>query len=328
MRVVSFGLGPIGCEIARVAASREDMEIVGAVDVDPAKVGQKFGEVAGFASDVQVVRTLEEAVRDTRADAVLHSTASSLEAVKDQLLQAVSLGLSVVSTCEELSYPWRTQPGLARDLDECAREHNARLLGTGVNPGFVMDILPLVLSSACQNVERLEVERIVDAGGRRIPLQRKVGAGLSTQEFEQLVVSGKVRHVGLTESAWMLLDALGWNVDDFQETIEPVMAEREIVTGIGTVRPGSVAGVRQTLRAMSDGRGRLRMDLRMYVGAESPVDRVRLFGTPDLDVAINGGIHGDRATAALVVNSLQALAEMPAGLLSMRDLLRVHSVGA
>lgn len=330
MRVVSFGLGPIGCEIARVAALRDGIEIVGAVDIDPEKVGKSLGEVAGCDSSVAIVSSLSEAMdrvgRD--ADALLHSTASSLVAVKEQVIVAVDAGLSIVSTCEELSYPWRTQPGLAAELDQHAKAHDVRVLGTGVNPGFVMDALPLTLTAACQQVERIEVNRILDAGGRRIPLQRKVGAGLSVEEFNGLVRSGKVRHVGLTESAWLILDTLGMEADEISESIEPVIAEREIRTGIGIVKKGTVAGVRQTLRATWHGAERLRMDLRMYVGAEKPVDSARIYGVPDLEFAVNGGVHGDRATAAMVVNSVLAMDGLPAGLLSMPQLLRVHATGA
>ncbi len=328
LRVVSFGLGPIGCEIARVASERANVEIIGAVDVAPNKVGRPLREVAGAGSDVVVSDSLEAALAGREADAVLHSTASSLSVVRDQLLDAARRGLNVVSTCEELSYPWRTQPGLARELHEAAVSAGARLLGTGVNPGFVMDAFPLVVTSACQRVDRISVERVVDAGGRRLPLQRKVGAGLSVEEFDELVSRGTVRHVGLPESAWMIVDAMGWRVDRFDEVIEPVIAEREISTAIGVVHAGGVAGVHQELRALSpDGAERLRMDLRMYVGAESPRDRVRVWGVPDLDVCVNGGIHGDRATAAMVLNSLDALGALEPGLLTMLDLLRVHSTG-
>lgn len=324
LKVVSFGLGPIGAEIARVAASRPGIEIVGAVDIDPQKVGRTLSEIAGADSDVTVSSSLEAALDGVEADALFHSTASSLRAVQGQLREAAERGLSVVSTCEELSYPWRTQPGLASELDQAAKTGGARILGTGVNPGFVMDIFPLVLTSACQEVSRISVERVVDAGGRRVPLQRKVGAGLSVEEFGELVKAGTVRHVGLTESAWMVLDALGWECDEVVEEIGPVLAGRELNTAVGVVREGQVAGVRQLLRASAFGQEKLRLELRMYVGAEHPHDRVQMWGVPDLDATIEGGTHGDRATAAMVVNSLRAVVRQQPGLLTMLDVLQVH----
>ncbi len=324
MRVVCFGLGPIGCEIARVAASRPDVEIVGAVDVDPAKVGRSLRAVAGAASEVVVSASFDEVAASGSVDALLHSTVSSLPLVWDQVAGPVGQGVSVISTCEELSYPRHTQGGTAREMDTAARASGARLLGTGVNPGFVMDILPLILTSPCQEVTRVHVERVVDAAGRRGPLQRKVGAGLSPEEFDTMVFAGTVRHVGLMESARMIVDGLGWQVDEWEESIEPVLAVRELRTDVATIRPGQVAGVRQTVCAFHEEGEKLRMDLSMYVGAADPHDRVCVSGSPDIDVLVRGGVHGDRATAGMVLNALPPLLLRPPGLATMLDLLPVR----
>ena len=324
MKVVCFGLGPIGCEIARVAASRPDVEIVGAVDVDPGKVGRSLQDVAGAASDVIVSASFGEVAVDGPVDALLHSTVSSLPVVWDQVAGPVGQGVSVISTCEELSYPWHTQDGTARVMDTAARASGARLLGTGVNPGFVMDILPLILTSPCQEVTRVQVERVVDAAGRRGPLQRKVGAGLSPEEFDSMVSTGTVRHVGLMESARMIVDGLGWQVDEWQESIEPVLAEREMRTEVLTIGREQVAGVRQSIRALHEDREKLHMNLSMYVGAADPHDRVCVSGSPDIDVLVRGGVHGDRATAGMVLNALPPLLLRPPGLVTMLDLLPVR----
>jgi 4-hydroxy-tetrahydrodipicolinate reductase len=325
IRVVSFGLGPIGGEIARVAAHRSGVEIVGAVDVDPAKVGRPLREVADADSDVVVSPCLDAALEGRAADALLHSTTSVLRSAWPQVAPAVERGLSIVSTCEELSYPWRTQGGLAREADHAARTSGSRIIGTGVNPGYVMDILPLVLTAPCQRVTRLAVERIVDAGARRGPLQRKVGAGLSAEEFDARVREGSVRHVGLTESAWMILDGLGWEPDEVREEIRPVLAERDVRLEGGTIPAGAVAGVRQRLEALRGGEELLSLDLAMYVGAESPRDRVCVYGVPDLGFVAAGGVHGDRATAAMVLNALPAVLRRPPGLLTMLDLITVRA---
>lgn len=324
MRVVCFGLGPIGCEIARVAASRQDVDIIGAVDVDPAKVWRSLRDVSGAASEVVVSASFDEAVSGGAVDAVLHSTLSSLPIMWEQVAELVSQGVSVVSTCEELAYPWHTQTGIAREMDEVARASGARLLGTGVNPGYIMDILPLVLTAPCQDVTRVHVERLVDAGGRRGSLQRKVGAGLSPAEFDALVSAGRVRHVGLTESAWMILDGLGWEPDEWDESIEPMLAEREVHTDVLTVAPGQVTGVRQMVRVLHKGTEKLRMDLSMYVGATDPHDRIWVTGAPDMDVLVRGGVHGDRATAGMVLNALPPLLARPPGLTTMLDLLPIR----
>ena len=321
IRVISFGLGPIGSEVARVAASKSNMRLVGAVDIDPSKVGRTVEEVTGAPSEVIVSSSLEEALQNTEADLILHTTSSFLEVVKSQIESAIEKGLSVVSTCEELSYPWRTYPGLATELDMKAKEANVRILGTGVNPGFVMDAFPLTVTTVCQKVDRIHIERVVDAGGRRLQLQRKVGAGLTVEEFRQLVATGNVRHVGLPESAWMIIDAMGWECKDFEESIEPIVAEREILAAIGNIQPGQVAGVRQTIRAYGRDIEKLVLDLKMYVGADEPVDHIQIWGIPDLDLRFDGGVHGDRATASIVVNAASVLMNLPPGLRTMLDVM-------
>jgi 4-hydroxy-tetrahydrodipicolinate reductase len=287
-------------------------------------VGRSLQDIAGAASDVIVNASFGQVAAEGPVDALLHSTVSSLPVVWDQVAGPVGQGVSVISTCEELSYPWHTQDGTAWEMDTAARASGARLLGTGVNPGFVMDILPLILTSPCQEVTRLQVERVVDAAGRRGPLQRKVGAGLSPEEFDAMVSTGTVRHVGLMESARMIVDGLGWQVDEWEESIEPVLAEREMRTEVLTIGRGQVAGVRQSIRALNEGREKLHMNLSMYVGAADPHDRVCVSGSPDIDVLVRGGVHGDRATAGMVLNALPPLLLRPPGLVTMLGLLPVR----
>lgn len=321
IRVIQYGVGPIGAGIVRLMLQKPDIQIVGAIDLDPQKVGKDLGRIVGAERDLGVI--IGGQARDVlRAGAhvVVHSTSSYLTHVSDQLIGCLQAGSNVVSTCEELAYPFRKHPDLSQQLDRAAREHRVALLGTGVNPGFAMDKLVLTLSTSCQEVRQVKVRRVVDASRRRLPLQKKVGAGMSVEEFRGQVQAGVIKHHGLPESAAMIADSLGLRVDTIQESIEPVVAQETVRSEFLEVAPGRVIGVRQVARGLGDGQENVRLELEMYLGAPEPVDSIEISGTPDLRLAIPGGIHGDLATAAIAVNCIPALLEAKPGLLTSRDI--------
>jgi 4-hydroxy-tetrahydrodipicolinate reductase len=298
------------------------IEIVGAIDKDPAKAGKDLGEVAGVDRKLGVTVSAEAGkVLRAGGDVVVHTTSSYLVEVKDQLLECARAGLRIVSTCEELSYPWRKHPQLSEELDRVARENKVAMLGAGVNPGFAMDKLALTLATVCQKVTGVEVRRIVDASRRRLPLQKKVGAGMTTDEFRAQVAAGVIKHHGLPESAAMLADGLGLQVERIEETIQPVIAERLVRTEYLEVEPGKVAGVHQVAHAFdANNQERIRLELQMYVGASQPVDAVIIYGLPELSMKVAGGIHGDLATVAVAVNCIPAILEARPGLRTSRDI--------
>jgi 4-hydroxy-tetrahydrodipicolinate reductase len=315
LTVAQYGIGPIGAEIARLLLMKPWVRLVAAVDIDPKKVGRDVGEVIGLGREVGVKVTAD---LPANVDVVCHSTGSRLREVADQLKDLLARGAHVVSTCEELSFPLDEE--IRGELQQAAQSHNVTLLGTGVNPGFVMDKLPLTLTAVCQEVKSLDIIRIQNASTRREPLQRKVGAGMSAADFHAAVEAGKIRHMGLRESLMMVGHGLGVDFEHVsEERIEPIIADREITTQFLQVAPGQVAGVHQTI----DGRGRInvRLELRMYVGAEAvAADRVIVKGIPDLELEIKGGVHGDRATAAMVVNAIPRVTSARPGVLTMDDI--------
>jgi 4-hydroxy-tetrahydrodipicolinate reductase len=322
IRVIQYGIGPIGASIVRLMRQKNSLEIVGAIDTDAKKVGRDLGEVVG-ASDAPwgiLVSADAASVLAKPADVVVHSTSSYLTSVMDQLLACLGAGLCIVSTCEELAYPFRKHPQLSKTLDEAAKEEGVALLGTGVNPGFVMDKLPLTLSAVSQWVDWVSAVRIVDASKRRLPLQKKIGAGMTPDEFRAQVGAGVIKHHGLPESIAMVADGLGFSLDDVSETIEPMIAEEVIKTEFLEVEPGQVAGVHQMGRGTAAGQEKIFMELKMYVGAKNPADTVVLKGDPNLTLTIPGGTHGDVATAAVVVNAIPSILAANAGLRTSRDL--------
>ena len=322
IRAIQYGIGPIGASIARLLREKASVEIVGAIDTDPAKVGRDLGEVVG-ASDapwgVKVSDNAEE-ILSQAADIVMHTTSSSLEKVADQLIECLKAGSCVVSTCEELSYPYRTHPELAEKIDKEAKDWGVALVGTGVNPGFVMDKLVITLAAVSQKIAHAKALRVVDASKRRLPLQKKIGAGLTVEEFRQKVAEGTIKHVGLPESVAMVADALGLAVDEITETIEAKVATERVETEYLTVEAGQAAGVHQIARGLSAGKEVIYMDLQMYVGAKDPADTVTLTGHPNISLTIPGGSHGDIATASVAVNSIPVILDAPAGLRTAKDL--------
>ncbi len=254
------------------------------------------------------------------ADVLLHSTGSSLAGVLPQLEGAIDAGLNVVSTCEELAFPAAQHPDLAAALDRRCRGRGVTVLGTGVNPGFVMDTLALTLSGVCQEVRAVRCQRVVDAAGRRQPLQAKIGAGLTREEFGRLVEAKQVRHVGLYESVAIIADGLGWTLDEVTETTAPVIAEERVTTAYFDVAPGRVAGVNQIGRGIVGGEEAITLSLQMYLGAKESRDAIQIDGTPGVDLVLRGGTHGDRATTALVVNAARRVVEAPPGIVTMKDL--------
>ena len=322
IRAIQYGVGPIGAAIVKLLREKHSVEVIGAIDKDPAKVGRDLGEVVGAADAPWGVPVMADAAAmlGKSADIVVHSTSSSLPSVMDQLLECLAAESCVVSTCEELAYPFRKYPELSKKLDEEAKTWGVALVGTGVNPGFVMDKLAITLSSVSQKIEHAKSVRVVDAGKRRLPLQKKIGAGMSVEEFRAQVAAGVIKHHGLPESIAMVADALGFAVDEITETIEPVVARELVKTEFLEVLPGQAAGVHQIARGLTAGEEKIYMELQMYVGAKDPHDTIELTGTPGLKLTIPGGTHGDLATAAVVVNTIPAILAAPAGLRTSRDL--------
>jgi 2,4-diaminopentanoate dehydrogenase len=292
MRVALVGLGPIGLEAARALAGA--VEIVGGAD--PALAGQTLPGIGTIVADAAALYD--------RAEVAVLCTGSTIPSITASLQTAIDAGVHVVSSCEELSYPWLRHRALATGLDERARARGVVVLGVGVNPGLVMDRLVWTALSACVSVERVAITRIVDAGKRRGPLRKKVGEGLTPGEFAQGVAARRLGHVGLGESAAVVAAYLGDPIEPVAETVDPVI---DPATGL-------VLGVHQVATL-----GRVRLELQMSVGAPDPRDRIVVHGDPPLDLTIAGGTHGDRATVGTLRNGVRVVASLPPGLRGALD---------
>jgi hypothetical protein len=321
IKIAQFGLGPIGIETLKLAVTRPWAEIVGGVDIDPQKVGRSLTEVTGVPGleNRKIYSSFAELAKDNKPDVILHTSVSRMKQAFSQLEPIARAGVSVVSSCEELLFPQLKAPDLAKELDAICRQHGARVLGTGVNPGFVMDTLAVCLTGVCRTVERIEVERVVNASKRREPLQRKIGSGLQAEEFRRLFREEKMGHVGLVESVALIAHALGWKIGAINEVCEPVIARKHIRTEYIEVHQDLCCGIHHRAEA-SDGAKTLVLDLKMYLEAEDPRDAVKIIGDPPINAVLHGGVHGDRATVAALVNSVPNVLRAPAGLLLMTDI--------
>jgi len=318
LNVVQLGLGPIGQQLTEYLSERQGIKIVGAVDPDPEIAGTDLGTHASLSAiGVEIVPQLDAVPEIQKADVAVISTLSSLEKVTSQLIEAANEGLDIVSTCEELSHPWHTQPELASRIDDHYTEQGVSCLGTGVNPGFLMDYLPSVLTSVCQQVDRIKIERVQDAEPRRKPFREKIGVGLTESEFQQKRDS--IRHVGLEESVYMVADAMNWALDKVCETLFPVIAESELKNDTLNVSKGEIAGVQQVARGYLGDDEVITLVFKAAVGIEQSHDTINVVGTPHFTSTIDGGINGDIATSAIIVNAIKAISAAGPGLKTMLD---------
>jgi len=322
IRVMHVGLGPIGVGVLKQVMERPGFEVATAVDIDPEKAGKDVGEILDLEDKTGVVvqSDLDGALASHDADVVALCTGSTLPGIRSQLAAILAARLPVVSTTEELSFPQFSNETLAAEIDEMAREAGVAVVGTGVNPGFAMDTLPVVLSAACERVDSVTVDRIQDASSRRLPFQRKIGAGLEPDDFCQKADRLEIRHVGLTESIAMIAAAFGWKLDRITDVIEPKIADEPVASNFLSVERGQVAGLIQDGVGFRNGEPLIKLHMEAYLGAPESYDAVRIEGSPALYSKIVGGIPGDIATASVTVNTLPRALAAPPGLHTMRDL--------
>lgn len=321
--VVIVGLGSIGLRICARLVSRAAVDVVAAVDHDPAKSGRFLRDLldAECATELGVTNACPAA--PPGGGVAVQATSSELSVAVSQAIQLVELGWNVLSTCEELAYPQSIdQPILSTALDAAARRARVSVLASGVNPGFMMDALPLTLTSLCGRVDMISVRRVVNTNQRREMLQRKAGVGADRDEFRRLAARGRIGHVGLRQSVGLVAHRLGWRVDTVTVSLEPILAGSPVSTPIGIVATGSVIGQHQIAVGAVGGREVIRLELIMGAG-QTPVDEIFIAGEPAVHQVIEGGLNGDIGTEAVIANLVRPVFTSAPGLLTMADLVTV-----
>jgi 2,4-diaminopentanoate dehydrogenase len=325
IKVLSFGVGVIGSMLAKtILEQKKDwLEIVGAVDVDANKIGKDLGKLAG-SSECGVIVTPDapKTISESKPDLVLHTTSSYLEKTFPELKLLAECGVDVISSCEELSYPYPTNAHISDELDLVAKKNQVSLLGTGINPGFLMDVLPILLTTPCITINKIHVERQMNAANRRIPFQKKIGAGLSPKDFKNAVANKSISsHVGLFQSISMLADSLGWKLDKVGiELPEPVILSEEARSDWIKVGKGMAAGSRQRAYGIVRGKRIIDYVFSAYIGAKEEFDQVDVDGVPKVCFKSNPCVNGDSGTIALLINMIPKILLAPPGLLTMKDL--------
>lgn len=318
LRTVHVGLGTIGLEVLKAGVRAGICEPVACVDIAPQVAGRSLREVLPGEDlpELAVSGDLEsalEAAAAAEAELAVVCTGSSVEAVEPQLTAAMERGLSCISTCEELVFPWLRAATEADRLDAVAVTNRVSLLGAGVNPGFVLDLFPFVMTRVCQRVDKIYAGRFLNASLRRQQLQAKIGSGMYPDDFRELASQGRIGHVGLAESGALLADSLGWPWGEFEETIEPIVAEERVSSAHFQIAAGQVCGQHERLTM-----GDLRLELVMAHGEEER-DEVRIEGLPPVHAIVSGGIHGDIAAAGAVINFMWPLMAAEPGLRTVTE---------
>ena len=330
VKIVSYGIGVIGKRLATYLLSKEGIEIVGAIDINPAIVGKDLGEVLGKEKiGVIISNDVDKVLSETKPDIVCHTTMSYLRQTYDQFAGILKHGVNIISTCEELGYPYVEEESteLAEKLDKLAKENGATMLGTGINPGFLMDTLPIFLSGPCEQVESMYISRQMDAATRRIPFQKKIGAGMTVAEYRDAIDNHKITgHVGLEQSMQMIADTLGWTLDEIKvDPPEPVTFDHMVKSDAITVPAGYAAGGKQMAYGISGGKTLITMDFKAYIGSEEEFDSISIKGVPPINNKITPCVHGDHGTIAVITNMIPHVINAEPGLKTMAELPPPHA---
>lgn len=323
VKVILYGIGAIGSRIAETVLNKEWLEIVAAVDIASEKLEKDLGEVLNINRHIGIrVKRADEVISKVKADIVIHSTSSYLADTYPQIAQCLRAGLNVVSTCEELSFPYLKHPDLAEKLDELARKHRVVVLGTGVNPGFLMDVLPITLTAPCVDVQGIKVTRMMYSGNRRDSYQKKIGTGMTIEEFARMIKEGRITgHIGLEESIAMIASALNWELEKIVILPPvPVLSDEELETTFTKVKPNNVCGLKSVAQGIVKGRKAIVLEFISHAKVKRSYDSVSIMGTPNITERITGGVNGDLGTIGSIINAIPSVLKSRPGLVTMKDI--------
>jgi 4-hydroxy-tetrahydrodipicolinate reductase len=323
IRVAVYGLGPIGLLIAKEVLEKRDIELVAAFDIDPLKVGKDLGQILGLEHNLGLmVSNGAEAMtvlQEKGVNIVLHSTSTYFEKIYPQIVNCIKAGVDIISTSETLSNPWYRYPELATLVDEMAQKNCVSVLGTGINPGFIFDSLPIIMTSVCTEISKIHVVRSQDASKRRISFQKKYGLSLGVEEFKEKMEKNEITaHVGYGESVSLIALALGVKLTKIVEGQDALIAKRPLKTQYFEIPMGKVSGIKGYGLGYLGEKEFIRVELIAEAGGEE-FEEINIEGTPSVRWR-SSGIAGDTATAAMVINMIPKVINARPGLLRMLDI--------
>ncbi|HOO63186.1 MAG TPA: 2,4-diaminopentanoate dehydrogenase [Synergistaceae bacterium] len=334
IKVIVVGLGAMGSGIARLLLEKEAVQVVGAVASRREKQGKDLAEVLDLPKKTGVlVSSLEEALsRD--ADVVIQCTTSFLSEAAPAIIRMAEAGKNVISIAEEMSYPRVTDPHLTSLMEDAAKKAGVTILGTGVNPGFVLDTLVLTLTGSCEDVLSLKASRINDLSPFGHGVMKTQGVGTTPEEFRKGLEEGRITgHIGFIQSLHMIADALGWELDEVVETREPIISKVSRKTPHVSVEPGMVAGCNHTARGMRRGVPLISLEhpqqIHPHLEGVETGDYIEIQGSSSsVSMAIKPEIPGGIGTISMAVNMIPQVLRAAPGLVTMLDLPFPRAFGA
>jgi 4-hydroxy-tetrahydrodipicolinate reductase len=327
IRVLVLGTGQMGSGITRLVLQKPGLELVGAFGRRAHRVGMDLGQVIGLNQHLGIPLSvdLNRLIEETRPDIAIQATCSRAEDAATEIEPLLRQGVNVISIAEEMTFPQYGSPAIAESLHWEAVGQGVSILGTGVNPGFVLDLLVIALTGVCADIQSITAKRINDLSPYGPSVLMSQGVGLTPKEFHQGVASGTVvGHFGFAESMHMIAQAIGWEIEQIEQTREPIVSQVIRETPFITVQPGQVAGCYHTAVAYVGGRAVITLVhpqqlLPQLEGIETG-DSIEIKGTPDIRLSGSPEIPGGEATMALAVNMIPRVLNAPPGLYNMADL--------
>lgn len=329
VRVALWGLGAMGRGIAELLIARKGVEIVGVCDINPKYQGKNLYHLLGTRQqdrpDAFISKNIEDILGNVPVDCCVIATDSFIQDVFPKIKEVVEHGINVLTIAEEMCYPWAREEALSGEMDLLAKKHGVSILGTGINPGLMMDLLAVCLSGAMTQVSHVRCERVNSLSPFGETVMREQGIGMTPEAFDQGVADGTLAgHVGFYQSAAMIAKALGLEYDRLEKDMRPIITDAERRSPHGFAAPGHVAGVHMSARAMAGDAEKISLvhpqQIEPQVGGVETGDYITLSGTPPIDMAVKPEVNGGLGTIAMACNMLPFVVAARPGLLSMLDL--------
>jgi 4-hydroxy-tetrahydrodipicolinate reductase len=325
IKVAEWGTGMMGQGLLGFILDRpKDIDLVGVIVTNPAKEGKSAGELLGRPCDVKMTTDFA-AVLAKKPDVVCINTQSNLHEITDQVVPALEAGCDVICIAEKLSYPWASDAAWAERIDGLAKKHGVTVLGTGINPGFMLDALIVMWSSICLRVDKIVATRVNDLSPFGPTVMTGQGVGTTVEQFEKGVADGSiVGHIGFPESIHLIAKALDWEIDRIEETREPIVTKVERSTPHVHVAPGDVAGCRHIGRGYVGGEPKIELIHPQQIHPElegvDTGDYIEIHGDPNVNMANKPEIPGGKGTYASTGNYIPLMKDAPAGMLTVVDM--------
>jgi 2,4-diaminopentanoate dehydrogenase len=335
IRVAVWGFGAMGGGITKVLLQKTGVEITGVCDLNPNRVGRSIFDLLNVErsgrKDVLVSGRIDEALPEKSADVCIVATDSFTKDVFPKLVTVLSRGVNAISTAEEMSFPAAKEPELAAEIDRIAKANGVTALGTGINPGLMMDLLAICLSGCMTNVEKVICKRVNSLSPFGPLVMQEQGVGLTPEAFAEGVEKGELAgHVGFAESIGMISRALGWKIDKFEQQMEPILTEVDRKSPYGFAAHGNVAGVNMTGQGTIGGEVMIDMihpqQIEPELGGTHTGDYITLLGTPPVNMVIRPEVDGGIGTIAMCVNMIPHVINARPGLKTMIDLPVPHAL--